>query len=62
MAYLLSRGLHDKVRLNFQHWATKRAIGGLIHPTIPTNCLKSVADVGTGTAYVASHSLIHSDI
>ncbi|PSN59694.1 hypothetical protein BS50DRAFT_579721 [Corynespora cassiicola Philippines] len=48
--YLLSRGLHDNVRLNFQHWATKRMIGGLIHSRIPTNNLVSIADLGTGTA------------
>ncbi|KAF2202262.1 hypothetical protein GQ43DRAFT_480033 [Delitschia confertaspora ATCC 74209] len=48
--YLLSRGLHASVRLNFQHWAIKRMIGGLIHPKIPINGLTSIADLGTGTA------------
>jgi hypothetical protein len=50
--YLLSRGLHARIRLNFQHWAMKRICGGLIHPSITMRGPASVADLGTGTAYV----------
>ncbi|KAI8942785.1 hypothetical protein NX059_000828 [Plenodomus lindquistii] len=48
--YILSRGLHSRIRLNFQHWTIKRICDGLIHPRIPLRSRASVADLGTGTA------------
>ena len=48
--YMLRRDKHESKRLDFQHEFTKAMGNGrLLHPSIPLQGLKAIADVGTGT-------------
>ncbi|GAB1215377.1 hypothetical protein ATERTT37_004563 [Aspergillus terreus] len=48
--YLLNRNPEESARLNKQHGFLVDLIGGTpIHPSIPTDNITAVADVGTGT-------------
>ncbi|KAL5360454.1 hypothetical protein BJX96DRAFT_175311 [Aspergillus floccosus] len=48
--YLLNRNPEESARLNTQHGFLVNLIGGHpIHPSIPTDNITAVADVGTGT-------------
>jgi SAM-dependent methyltransferase len=48
--YQLGRGQHESIRLNTQHVFIKDLNDGkLVHGSIPTGRIRSVADVATGT-------------
>lgn len=48
--YMLQRGDEESKRLNAQHNFLRNLLGGhLVHPSIPSSTIKSVADVATGT-------------
>ncbi|OKP02376.1 hypothetical protein PENSUB_7140 [Penicillium subrubescens] len=52
--YLLGRDEAETERLNKQHRFLVAISGDtLIHPSIPKDTISAVADIGTGTGYVA---------